>query len=655
MSCSIPGEPTPQRATVRLRRAICAFALIAACLAAAACLRAIGQEADAAKPSSRSVLIVNQSTSLRPWPVEVIAGIQASMRVHPLGTISFYVEHLDLYSFDSPAYRQSLQAHFGEKYRNRPPDVIITIGPGALAVMLKLRDALWPRVPLVFAAVDQASVIAPLPARVTGHTFKMTLANMIGAARAIVPDLKAFALVGNRLDEQLYYRNFADELPEYAAKYQYIDLMGLPVDQVRRRVAALPDDSVILYLGINSDPKRVFASGAEALPLITAAANRPIVIAAETYLGSGAVGGYVLSLDRVGHDAGTLALRILGGEDASRIPVTIGDTLRPVFDQRALQRWNVSEAQLPKGSELRYREPDIWWRYRLEILSVAVLIVLQSALIAGLLYEHRRRRDAEALARSELAELAHMNRLATAGELSASIAHEVNQPLAGIVAYAEAGRNWLSRPTPDIAEAREKFAQIANAGHRAAEVIERIRAFFKKEAPSPESVDVNDLVRDVLLLVDADLRRRKVVIELALTEALPPIKGDRVQLQQVILNLVVNAADAMDAVTDRERRLKVRSLVDDGGVRVDVQDAGPGVAPDEIDRMFAPFYTTKAHGMGMGLSISRSLIEAHGGTLTARQAEPLGMTFSFVLPVLRASDANGRRSVRAAGHSSHAA
>jgi C4-dicarboxylate-specific signal transduction histidine kinase len=303
----------------------------------------------------------------------------------------------------------------------------------------------------------------------------------------------------------------------------------------------------------------------------------------------------------------------------------------------------IGETQMPTGGEPRARDPYIWPRYRVEVVTVAVLIGLQTVLIVGLLYEHRRRREAEALVRRELAELAHMNRLATAGELSASIAHEINQPLAGIVAYAEAGRNWLTRPVPEIAEAREKFEQIAKAGHRAAEVIERIRIFFKKGVPAREAVDVNDVIRDVLFLVGSDLRRRRVTVDLALAEPLPSIRGDRVQLQQVILNLVVNAADAMEAVTDRERRLRVASRrEDDGGVRVDVQDSGPGVAPDDLDRMFTPFFTTKAKGMGMGLSISRSLIEAHGGRLKAQRADPSGMVFSFVLPPQRAGGANGR-------------
>jgi C4-dicarboxylate-specific signal transduction histidine kinase len=224
------------------------------------------------------------------------------------------------------------------------------------------------------------------------------------------------------------------------------------------------------------------------------------------------------------------------------------------------------------------------------------------------------------------------------------------------VAYAEAGRNWLSRPVPDLTEACEKFEQIVRAGHRAAEVIERIRVFFKKEGTSRELVDVNNLVRDVLLLVDTDLRQRRVGVELTLTDPLPSIRGDRVQLQQVILNLVVNAADAMEAVTDRARRLQVTSRRDgDAWVRIDVQDSGPGIVVDDIDRVFAPFYTTKAHGMGMGLSISRSLVEAHGGTLTAQRADPFGMIFSFALPILRPNGANAPRPEQAAGESVRAA
>jgi C4-dicarboxylate-specific signal transduction histidine kinase len=329
--------------------------------------------------------------------------------------------------------------------------------------------------------------------------------------------------------------------------------------------------------------------------------------------------------------------------------------LQSVSDGRALQPWTISDTQRAEGSEIRVREPAIWPRFRWELIAAAVLIVLQTALIAGLLYEHRCRREAETLARSKLAELAHMNRLVTAGELSASIAHEINQPLAGIVAYAEAGRNWLARPVPDVMEAREQFERIARAGHRAAEVIERIRAFFKKGAASRELVDVNGLVRDVLLLVGSDLRRRGVAVELALPEPAPSIRGDRVQLQQVILNLVMNAADAMEALTDRERRLQVTSRREgDAWVRIDVQDSGPGVALHDVDRVFAPFYTTKAHGMGMGLSIARSLVEAHGGTLKAHRADPYGMTFSFVLPTSRANGASGRGHQATASTSSHA-
>src|SRR5262249_30516275 len=160
-----------------------------------------------------------------------------------------------LYSFDSPQYLQSLEVHFREKYRNRPPSIIITIGPDALRVTPKLRDALWPQTPIVFAAVDQRAVTQLLPAGVTGRTYKTTLASMLDAAKIIVPDFKTVVLVGNSFGAQSYYRNFAAELPEYAAKYHVIDLMGMPLDELRGRIGALPDDSVILYFGIDSDAR----------------------------------------------------------------------------------------------------------------------------------------------------------------------------------------------------------------------------------------------------------------------------------------------------------------------------------------------------------------------------------------------------------------
>jgi PAS domain S-box-containing protein len=244
-----------------------------------------------------------------------------------------------------------------------------------------------------------------------------------------------------------------------------------------------------------------------------------------------------------------------------------------------------------------------------------------------------RKRAEDALHRAQ-AELAHVTRLTTLGELAASIAHEVNQPLAAIVADANASLNWLAAAEPELGRVRETLAAIATDGHRAADVIQRIRQLATKTEPRKARLDVNDVVRDVAALVRAEVVRFEIALALDLAPAFPPVVGDRVQLQQVVLNLVMNAIEAMASVTSRPRTLVIRSERHEGDmVRLAVHDTGVGIAASDVDRVFGAFFTTKPAGMGMGLSISRSIIEAHGGRLWAAANEPHGAIFQFSLPV----------------------
>ena len=234
------------------------------------------------------------------------------------------------------------------------------------------------------------------------------------------------------------------------------------------------------------------------------------------------------------------------------------------------------------------------------------------------------------------AELTHVTRVTTLGELAASVAHEVNQPLAAIVADANASLNWLAAAHPDLESVRGALDAIVRDGHRAGEVIQRIRQLARKGAPRKDAVDLNDVVRDVVPLVRAELRHQDISLMLDLASKLPPVLGDRIQLQQVLLNLVMNAVEAMGTVTGRPRRLIIRSEPDDDDhVSVAVQDTGIGIAANHLDHVFSAFFTTKPGGMGMGLSISRSIIEAHGGRLWTTPNRPHGAVFHFALPVAK--------------------
>ncbi len=231
-------------------------------------------------------------------------------------------------------------------------------------------------------------------------------------------------------------------------------------------------------------------------------------------------------------------------------------------------------------------------------------------------------------------ELAHVTRVTTLGELTASIAHEVNQPLAALVANAEASLRWLNRATPDLDAVRRSVEWVIDDGNRAGEVIRRIRALAKKTVIEKVPLDVNDLVREVIALLRSELSRHMVSLRMELAPALPMIRGDRVQLQQVIINLVMNGSEAMQSIADRPRELTIRSRQDETQqVLVSVTDCGVGISAEDADRLFDAFFTTKSSGMGMGLSICRSIVEAHEGRLWAATNMPHGATFQLTLPV----------------------
>jgi PAS domain S-box-containing protein len=242
---------------------------------------------------------------------------------------------------------------------------------------------------------------------------------------------------------------------------------------------------------------------------------------------------------------------------------------------------------------------------------------------------------AEEAVQAAQAELARVARASTLGELTASIAHEINQPLAAIVNNANASRRILASPAPDLEEVQQAVTDIAEAGTRAAEIISRIRSLLRKSAPVKSPLDMNQVIHEVLALIPGVLEKQHISVGMELRSALPPVLGDRVQLQQVLLNLIMNGIEAMNAIQDRPRVLVIRSDARESGLEIAVQDSGPGLDPWHIEHIFDTFFTTKASGIGMGLSISRSIIEAHSGRLWASN-EPAtqGAIFRFSLPAL---------------------
>jgi C4-dicarboxylate-specific signal transduction histidine kinase len=368
----------------------------------------------------------------------------------------------------------------------------------------------------------------------------------------------------------------------------------------------------------------------EVVERVSSAANAPTYGFHDQYIGHGIVGGHVYSLSAHGVETAKLALQALSGDEPSGGPVEV-PTNKLLFDWRQLRRWGISESKLPQGSEIWFRQPSAWDQYKTSILAITGAILVQALLIALLIHERQYRRRAERTARETFSELAQVNRMATAGELSATLAHEIRQPLTAMAAMASAALRWLSREDPDIGRARDALDKVVVAGNHASDVITNVRAMFEKDTQEKTPTDVNKLIKTVLGLVYIDLRKHSIESQVNLSEQLPPVIGNEIQLQQVILNLVMNAIESMNSAEPRVLSIKSETN-EHNGVSVSVADTGSGISLTNLNQIFKPMFTTKARGMGMGLSICRSIIESHNGRIWVSAGAPRGSIFQFELP-----------------------
>jgi len=536
-------------------------------------------------------------------------------------------------TYEDPAFADYLKSLFAR----RPLDLIVTFGAPAANFVQRYRESLFPSVPALLSDVEERRVP---PSGFTGNdaavAISVSFPAIIDNILQILPQTTNLAIViGNSPIEGYWVKEIQGSMRPYENRLAVTWLNALPFDEVLRSVARLPPKSAIFYMLLSPEVRGIPPDEDRALAKLHAAANAPMFSYTDAYLGKGIVGGALISTEEEIRKTVSLAVRILGGERASDVrtaPVHLGN---PQFDARELRRWKIREADLPAGSVVRFRELSVWAHYRWQIGSVGVLILLETTLILALLYERRRRRSAEVDAHNRIVELAHLNRRATVGELSGAIAHELNQPLGAILRNSEAAEMILQSPSPDVAELREILVDIKNDDERAGQVIRRLRGLLSKAPVEQQEIDLNQIITEVLQILSTQASARGVRLSAVLTPQVLRINGDRIQLQQVILNLVMNGLDAIGSAAGWQREIIGRTIVKDGtSAEVSIEDSGPGIPGDKTQAIFEPFFTTKTGGMGMGLSIARTIIETHGGRIWAENRSLGGAVFRFSLPLV---------------------
>jgi PAS domain S-box-containing protein len=853
--------------------------------------------ADAERP--KRVLIVSTGSRLSPGFSLVDQGVLEALRKVPSARIETYAENVDILRFPTRRFQRIFNEYLADKYAKEPPDVVILVYVGNLGIAGKLLQDLFPETPVVVAGFTEEEVrtdqFGPL---VSGVAQRVDPRGTIELILRLQPETRRIIVIGGTAEVDRQVVNRVKEVaPAFSGRVEFDFWDDRPIPELRQTVTSLPAQTAILFSRMFRDGTGRAVISTEAGRSIAQWASVPTYVMTDTILGTGAVGGSVASIEAFGKRAGELARLILSGTPPASLPFEIRTDSVPMFDWRALKRWEISESRLPPNSIVRFRQPSVWGQYRWYILAVVTIICIQGAMIGDLLLERRRRRrteaelresrelmelattagdlglwsrdlktgdvwanaamrslfgfgadealrfedmlarihpddrarilaeveraqaaelpfdgefrilrpdgaerwvlakgrtlfdfrrrgrrrmgvileiterkraaevlekeraflrqvidvdpnfvfakdregrftlanqavadaygttvdnligktdadfnpdreevesfrrvdrevidtlqerfiveehltdargnvrwvqtvkrpiiDADGSARQVLgastditlrretemqvkeqrAELAHVARISTMGELAASLAHELNQPLTAILSNAQAALRFLTGKPVNLEEVREILHDIVEDNSRAGEIIRRMRTLAKKERIEFTTLDLASLVRDVAMLVHSDAVLQNIRVSLGLDDGLPSVAGDRVQLQQVVLNLLLNAFDAMKdcPVTEREVRLWAEREEGDA-IRVAVSDRGTGLSGDKLDKIFEPFYTTKGEGLGMGLSICRSIIEAHGGRLWAENNRERGATFYVTLPIAKALDEQG--------------
>ena len=517
------------------------------------------------------------------------------------------------------------------------PDLIICIGAPAANFIQRNRDRLFPATPMILTAVEQRRVrydsltkndtVIPV-----AHNYRAVFDNIL----RLLPNTKQVVVINGVSPNERFWRGeLSWELKPYEFRLKLLYFDDTPFEDILKKASSLPPDTAIFWHLMNVDAAGVAYEGDIGLKKLFAVANAPIFSYDDGFFGQEIVGGPMYSVLESSEKTAAIAVRILSGERAGDIKTTPVLFAPPKYDWRLLQRWGISERLLPPGSQIYFREPSAFEKYRWQIALAIALILIQGAMISGLLHERRQRGLAELQSRQRMAELAHVNRFSTAGELTASIAHEINQPLGAILTNAETAKEILTSPSPDIAELNEIVDDILKDDRRANEVIRRMRSLLKKAPFELNNFDLNDLVRETLGFLSSLAVGRKFELTSGIAPDALPVLGDRIQLQQVILNLVVNGIDAMKDTPAENRIISIRTSRVEDFAELSVSDCGPGIPEDKIKTVFEPFFTSKAEGMGMGLSIARTIVEAHHGLIYAKNRDHGGASFRIRLPLVQ--------------------
>ncbi|WP_144142204.1 ATP-binding protein [Paraburkholderia sp. BCC1884] len=621
------NDATSRRAPLAIARAYAMRYLFAA-------LAVLGLSAGACEAHPWRVVILPGADSSQPAAQEQVRAIRSAISAAAPDGVEFYTDPLDDLRFDAADLMPSFLALMKRKYEHRPVDIVIGLGDFALDFTKQYHDEIWPAAPVVISSVGDSRQ-HDIPSGFIYVPMHFDLDGTLALAETLQPKARRLVVVSGAANVDLRAAQRAADTARARKSHPWTvdEWSGLTVAELQRRLAALERDTAVLYTTMYRDRNGRTYFPYDVVAPMAKSSGAPIYGWYPTYLGHGLAAGSVASVETNGRVVGELARSILLGKAPRQDAMASSGASRCVADVGVIERLGLRADLLPEGCELIDVPPTLWREYRIVVLIAVAVVLLQALTIAALLWERRQRRIAEDKATERLGELTRAGRFALAGELSASIAHEVGQPLGAILSNADAAGLML-RDEPEVGELHSILGDIRRDALRANQVVQRLRALLQKHTVKLNPLDLNSTFDEALALLNLEARRRRIVIESHLAAIDTLVLGDRVQLQQVLLNLAINAMDAMEDTPAANRIVSISTRVAGQGYELSVADCGHGIPVGTGPRLFDSLYTTKPHGMGLGLSIVRTIVMTHGGHVSASAREGGGSLFKVWLPSL---------------------